>query len=144
MPRTVHSRPRYARTPVYDPGTTSGGVALMLAGRLSPEGPTVTTRRPGARGLGWYAGTLAGATLTALVLVSLLAYAVMAYDGTGDRARSAAPTAARTTVRNVGAGVLALNWGDLDATPDAWRGSYVLMQPWEYDRIPAYRDKHPA
>ena len=42
-----------------------------------------------------------------------------------------------------GAGVLALNWGDLDATPRAWKGDYIIMQPWEYDRIPAYRAKNP-
>jgi hypothetical protein len=41
------------------------------------------------------------------------------------------------------AGVLALDWGDLDATPEAWRGNYVVMQPWEYARIPALKEKNP-
>jgi hypothetical protein len=42
------------------------------------------------------------------------------------------------------AGVLALNWGDLDATPEAWKGNYIVMQPWEYDRIPAFRAHNPG
>ncbi len=43
-----------------------------------------------------------------------------------------------------GAGVLALDWGDLDKTPRASQADVVVMQSWEYDRIPALRKAHPG
>ena len=43
-----------------------------------------------------------------------------------------------------GNGVLTLDWGDLDKTPQAPRGDVVVMQSWEYPRIPALRKKHPG
>jgi hypothetical protein len=43
-----------------------------------------------------------------------------------------------------GNGVLALDWGDLDRTPQAARGDVVVMQSWEYPRIPELRRKHPG
>ena len=43
-----------------------------------------------------------------------------------------------------GTGVLALDWGDLDRTPEAADGDYLVIQPWEYDRIPAYRAANPG
>ncbi|HEU5036156.1 MAG TPA: putative glycoside hydrolase [Nocardioides sp.] len=43
-----------------------------------------------------------------------------------------------------GTGVLALDWGDLDETRHAAVGDYVVMQPWEWPRIPAFRREHPG
>ena len=43
-----------------------------------------------------------------------------------------------------GTGVVALDWGDLDRTPAAAAGDYLVMEPWEYDRIPAYRAANPG
>lgn len=43
-----------------------------------------------------------------------------------------------------GTGVVALDWGDLDRTPGAATGDYIVMEPWEYDRIPAYRLQNPG
>ena len=41
------------------------------------------------------------------------------------------------------AGILTLDWGDIDSTPKAYQGNYVVMQPWEYDRIPAMKKANP-
>ncbi|WP_372728083.1 putative glycoside hydrolase [Nocardioides sp.] len=41
------------------------------------------------------------------------------------------------------AGTLALNWGDIQATPDAHLSNYVVLQSWEYGRIPELRRKNP-
>jgi hypothetical protein len=41
------------------------------------------------------------------------------------------------------AGVLALDWGDIDATADAWKANYVVLQSWEAARIPALKAKNP-
>ncbi|GAA4695035.1 putative glycoside hydrolase [Nocardioides conyzicola] len=43
-----------------------------------------------------------------------------------------------------GNGVLTLDWGDLDKTPQASRGDVVVMQSWEFPRIPALRRQHPG
>ncbi|WP_028642439.1 putative glycoside hydrolase [Nocardioides sp. URHA0020] len=43
-----------------------------------------------------------------------------------------------------GNGVLTLDWGDLAKTPQASRGDVVVMQSWEYPRIPALRRQHPG
>lgn len=43
-----------------------------------------------------------------------------------------------------GSGVLALDWGDLDKTPRAGRGDVVIMQSWEYPRIPQLRQDNPG
>ena len=55
------------------------------------------------------------------------------------------PTTARASAPTwgTGNGVLALDWGDLDKTPQAPRGDVVVMQSWEYPRIPALRKQHP-
>lgn len=45
--------------------------------------------------------------------------------------------------RSAGAGVLALNYGDLDAT-NASRADYIVMQPWEGARIRAFKRDHPG
>jgi hypothetical protein len=57
------------------------------------------------------------------------------------------PTAGRVTMQNKAAwprssGVLALDWGDIDATTDAWRGNYLVLEPWEGARIPALKAKN--
>ncbi|MEP9361489.1 putative glycoside hydrolase [Nocardioides sp. CN2-186] len=43
-----------------------------------------------------------------------------------------------------GNGVVALDWGDLDRTPQASRSDVVVMQSWEYPRIPQLRRDHPG
>ncbi|WP_395695437.1 putative glycoside hydrolase [Nocardioides sp.] len=53
------------------------------------------------------------------------------------------PASAAARPHVPGTGVVALDWGDLDKTPDAAAGDYVVMQSWEYPRIPAYRAAHP-
>jgi Hypothetical glycosyl hydrolase family 15 len=62
-----------------------------------------------------------------------------------------APADTRASAARVGSpswrtgnGVLTLDWGDLDKTPQAPRGDVVVMQSWEYSRIPALRKKHPG
>ena len=42
-----------------------------------------------------------------------------------------------------GVGVLALDWGDLDKTAKAGTGDYLVIQAWEYARIPALRRDNP-
>jgi hypothetical protein len=46
---------------------------------------------------------------------------------------------ARTWSVRTGVGVLGLDWSDLDDTPNAGAGDYLVMQPWEYPRIRALR-----
>ncbi|GAA4692583.1 putative glycoside hydrolase [Nocardioides conyzicola] len=43
-----------------------------------------------------------------------------------------------------GVGVLALDWGNLDHTPRAGAGDYVVVQAWEYPRIPALKAANPS
>jgi hypothetical protein len=57
--------------------------------------------------------------------------------------RVAAAPAAVVSVEG-SAGTLTLDWGDLDASPLVWKGNYVVMQPWEYARIPALKAKNPG
>src|SRR3954454_24403665 len=56
---------------------------------------------------------------------------------------TAGSTAARTIGWNRSVGTLALEWGDLDANPRAGRGGYLVMQAWEYRRIPALKRANP-
>lgn len=58
-------------------------------------------------------------------------------------ARAALRTPKRAAVSQSSAGTLMLDWGDPDATPDAWKGNYVVIQPWEYDLIPGLKAKNP-
>ncbi|MBB6627238.1 hypothetical protein H5V45_07875 [Nocardioides sp. KIGAM211] len=59
---------------------------------------------------------------------------------TSKTARAAAP---RRTTSEGSAGTLMLDWGDPDSTPEAWKGNYVVIQPWEYDLIPVLKAKNP-
>jgi hypothetical protein len=61
---------------------------------------------------------------------------------TAVRLQPARPRAARAPVRS-GSGVLALDWSDLDDTPRPASGDYLIMQPWEYARIPALKAANP-
>lgn len=62
-----------------------------------------------------------------------------AVDPSAPVARVASPSTWAT-----GNGVLALDWGDLAKTPQAARGDVVVMQSWEYPRIPELRRQHPG
>lgn len=53
-----------------------------------------------------------------------------------------APASAAVPQRS--SGILTLDAGDIDATPEAWRGGYLVLQPWEYPRIPELRAKNPG
>lgn len=72
---------------------------------------------------------------TTLALLSVSAGQVA--DATGD------PYAVGESTTSPGAGTLALDAGDWDVQTDAYRGDWVAMQPWEYDRIPALRAQNP-
>jgi hypothetical protein len=55
-----------------------------------------------------------------------------------------APAAqARTDRRSASAGLLTLDWGDIDATSGAWRADYLVLQPWEGGRIAALKARNP-
>lgn len=64
---------------------------------------------------------------------------------------SAAPTAAgSTTVQQMAratprrsSGLLTLDWGDIDATPTAWKGNYLVLEPWEGHRIDRLKARNP-
>ena len=80
---------------------------------------------------------------TAVVLGTL---AILAAMGTGAAAAPAPPPGSDRLVRQherTGAGVLALDWGDLDDTPNAAAGDFLVMEPWEYGRIRALRADNP-
>ena len=70
---------------------------------------------------------------TAMASLETATAATTAHHGTA--ARSSAPSSA---------GILTLDPGDIDATPDAWKGAYLVLQPWEYARIPALKAKNPS
>ena len=78
---------------------------------------------------------------TAVVLGAL---AILTAIGTGAAAAPApGPDQPIRQHERTGAGVLALDWGDLDDTPNAGAGDFLVMEPWEYDRIPALRADNP-
>ncbi|WP_193612080.1 putative glycoside hydrolase [Nocardioides lijunqiniae] len=58
------------------------------------------------------------------------------------RGPAARPRPARAPARS-GSGIVALDWSDLDDTPRPARGDYLVMQPWEYARIPALKAANP-
>lgn len=60
----------------------------------------------------------------------------------GPRHDAGTPASAAAPQRS--AGILTLDAGDIDATPEAWRGTYVVLQPWEHARIPALRARNPG
>ncbi|KQW48334.1 hypothetical protein ASC77_06110 [Nocardioides sp. Root1257] len=79
--------------------------------------------------------------LAGVVVILATAVAAAGPAPAADRrvnARSDSPTWA------AGTGVLTLDWGDLDKTPQAARGDVVVMQSWEYPRIPELRRRHPG
>ncbi len=55
----------------------------------------------------------------------------------------AVQTAGKAVRPSRSAGILTLDWGDIDSTPDAHLGNYVLLQPWEHDRIAGLREANP-
>jgi hypothetical protein len=75
-----------------------------------------------------------------MALLLLVATAVGIVLGAGRAAD--APASAAAPQRS--SGILTLDAGDIVATPEAWRGSYVVLQPWEYARIPALRERNPG
>ncbi|HEU5037920.1 MAG TPA: putative glycoside hydrolase [Nocardioides sp.] len=52
------------------------------------------------------------------------------------------PVAARVDAPR-SSGILTLDAGDIDATPGAWKGSWLVLQSWEYARIPALKAQNP-
>jgi hypothetical protein len=91
-------------------------------------------------------------SLRAKTLIAAAALgAVLAPSGSGSATTSADPsptagtvsvTASRAAAQR-SAGILTLDGGDITATPDAWRGNYLVLQPWEFARIPALKQKNP-
>ena len=82
-------------------------------------------------------------TATGLLLPPSQAFAPG--HATGDhRHQGPDPAGDRRSVGSPSAGILTLDPGDIDATPDAYKGAYVVLQSWEYARIPALRAKHPG
>ncbi|WP_372728084.1 putative glycoside hydrolase [Nocardioides sp.] len=88
----------------------------------------------------------------ALFAAPLLAVlSVTAVSGATSSAQAAAAPVAATPQSssaaapgvNKSAGVLALDWGDIDSTPEAGKGNYVVINPWEYDRIPQMKKDNP-
>lgn len=73
-----------------------------------------------------------------LALGTVLGVAAAPADGVTSARPDHAPRAHATSTS---AGTLMLDWGDAQSTPDAWKGNYVVLQPWEHARIPSLR-KH--
>lgn len=73
---------------------------------------------------------------TVLVLVLTLLGASVADTGAATQDR-------RSTPASTSSGLLTLDWGDIDATPQAWRADYLVLQPWEHARIPALKARNP-
>ncbi len=80
---------------------------------------------------------LAGVVAVVCLGMTVAGSAVGAADGPIARA------AAARTAEPRSAGILTLDSGDIDATPDAWKGGYLVLQPWEYARIPQLKAKNP-
>jgi putative glycosyl hydrolase-like family 15 (GHL15) protein len=96
----------------------------------------------GMRQVGARAGRWGRAYSCGLVVATAVTLVVSAFAGPlGDA--SADSYAAAPAARSSSAGTLALDPGDWDAQPDAYRGGWVVMQPWEYDRIPALKAQNP-
>ena len=94
----------------------------------------------GMRQLGM--GTVGRAYGCALVVATALTVLLYPFAGpVGDA--SADPYAVAPDSRSPSAGTLALDPGDWDAQPNAFRGGWVVMQPWEYDKIPALKEQNP-
>ena len=101
-------------------------------------------------------GHLRASGLLFAVLVLAMSSAMVAVLGNdaahGEGASAAAGTrqdggmrqAASTPEISASAGTLALNWGDIQATPEAYRSNYVVLQPWEHGRIAQLREQNPA
>jgi hypothetical protein len=111
----------------------------------------VGMRRRGTSTRRAYAGALAVATALT-VLLSPLSGPVG--DASADP-RSVVPDPApaaetapartdRPSPHSPSAGTLALDPGDWEAQPDASRGDWVVMQPWEHDRIAALKKQNPG
>jgi hypothetical protein len=78
----------------------------------------------------------------ALVVATALTVLLSPFAGpVGDA--SANPYVVGPDSRSPSAGTLALDPGDWDVQPNAFRGGWVVMQPWEYDRIPALKEQNP-
>lgn len=78
----------------------------------------------------------------ALVVATALTVLLSTFTGpVGDA--SADPYAVGPDSRSPSAGTLALEAGDWDVQPNAYRGGWVVMQPWEHDRIPALKAQNP-
>jgi hypothetical protein len=97
-------------------------------------------------------GTLGTATLALLLTTATLSGSAHARRPATPPSSVvvAAPTpvvavlpAARRRSAHTGSGVVALDWTDLDDTPRAAAGDYLVMQPWEYARIPALKAANP-
>ena len=85
------------------------------------------------------------AALLALPLIAGLAITASTTTAQASPAPASAqssPAAAKAT-STTSAGVLALDWGDIDSTPDAGNGNYVVINPWEFKRIPGLRKANP-
>ncbi|MFB9315094.1 putative glycoside hydrolase [Nocardioides plantarum] len=82
------------------------------------------------------------ATFAAMVVAASLLVAASA-GPRGAPADAASPPSRSTWVPVRSAGILTLDWGDIDATADAWRGNYLVLEPWEGARIPALKAKNP-
>lgn len=88
------------------------------------------------------AGVRGRAYPCALVIATALTILLSPFAGPlGDA--SADPYAVGSDSRSPSAGTLALDAGDWDVQPNAFRGGWVVMQPWEYDRIPALKEQNP-
>ena len=87
------------------------------------------------------------ATALALALALGLVVASSDYAATVSPAPAAAHPGSRSAAPDPtpgSAGVLTLDWGDIQSTPEAAQGNYVVMQPWEYARIPALKKQNPG
>jgi len=96
----------------------------------------------GMRQVGARSGGRGRAYPCALVVATALTVLLSPFAGpVGDA--SADPYAVAADSRSPSAGTLALEAGDWDVQPNAFRGGWVVMQPWEYDRIPALKEQNP-
>ena len=118
--------PRPVRTAATLVAAVVGASVLLAAASVAPRGAPADAATPAAA-IAPKATTASTASAAPKALAAPKA--------------ATATTTAWAPVRS--AGIVTLDWGDIDATADAWRGNYLVLEPWEGARIPALKAKNP-
>ncbi len=105
-----------------------------------------TTKSKNLRAALLSAPLLASLAVGGLSVVSTPANAAVAgaAPAAGPAASAQQSQAQRKNAATGSAGVLALDWGDIDSTPDAAKGNYVVINPWERKKVAELKKANPA